>query len=76
MSKYTNIAKGWVREMCVSPTAGLMTFNWQPVLQWYNVYMENSPRAVPVWSKGCVFWVRFLCLTGGCAMILQLTHFS
>lgn len=60
MSKYTNIAKGWVREMCVSPTAGLMTFNWQPVLQWYNVYMENSPRCL-CGAKGvcfgCVFFV-------------------
>lgn len=75
MSKYTNIAKGWVREMCVSPTAGLMTFNWQPVFTVVQCLYGKFP-AVPVWSKGCVFWVGFLCLTGGCATILQLTHFS
>lgn len=75
MSKYTNIAKGWVREMCVSPTAGLMTFNWQPVFTVVQCLYGKFP-AVPVWSKGCVFCVRFLCLTGGCATILQLTHFS
>lgn len=59
MSKYTNIAKGWVREMCVSPTAGLMTFNWQPVFTVVQCLYGKFP-AVPVWSKGCVFWVRFL----------------
>lgn len=67
MSKYTNIAKGWVREMCVSPTAGLMTFNWQPVFTVVQcLYGKFPARGACVEQRVCVLggfslFNRWLC---------------